>query len=648
MGRSSQGARAIAGVDWRLKVSRGAAHLRADISFAVTDAFLIATSYGTALGLRLIDGRANEIRPLFTAGLVRMLPVIVLVHLAANLVFGTYGHVWEYASIAEAKRVVQACAAAGVALTGFVLIYRANTSRIGPIPIGSVALGSLMTMFAMGMVRFRSRLFSFKRGATAAGSQRVLIVGTSKAAADLSRNLPIEEPGLNVIGFLAPAGGDAPRRIAGLQLLGKLEDLPAIVAQQAVGQVIVVGGGERLAREVLDACLWNNARLRILPDLDTVLHGNQAGRDVRDLEITDLLPRPAVSTDLDAVAELVRGSRVLVTGAGGSIGSEIVRQLITFEPAAVIALDHDETHLYEGMLQWERHGPRPDQVLCDVRNGRALERAFLAARPDLVFHAAALKHVPILERCPAEAISTNVLGTQNAIDSARKAGASRFVLISTDKAVSPKNVMGSSKRVAELLVQAAHDQGGDCVFTSVRFGNVLGSRGSVVPTFIRQIQEGGPVTITDPDMKRYFMTVDEAVQLVLQAASLADGGEVFVLDMSDPVRIGDLAHRLIRLAGLVPGQDIAVEVTGRRPGEKLIEVLSEDPLQPTSHPKISVTQPSHPGLGTVLDSVEVFRELAAEGDGAEIRLLLASIAGASWSADEVIDLRPLAGVPEWS
>jgi FlaA1/EpsC-like NDP-sugar epimerase len=260
----------------------------------------------------------------------------------------------------------------------------------------------------------------------------------------------------------------------------------------------------------------------------------------------------------------------------------------------------------------------------------------------VVFHAAAHKHVPILENCPGEAVKTNVVGTSNVLNACHSHGVDHFVLISTDKAVEPTSAMGASKRVAEMLTQSADQRWGDqCTHTSVRFGNVLGSRGSVVPTFMKQIQAGGPVTVTDPDMLRYFMTVDEAVQLVLQVSALSDGGEVFVLDMGEPVRIGDLARRMIRLAGLVPGRDIEVKVTGVRPGEKHREILSREPLQPTRLSKISVARPGHPGTMTLIEMVESLREMAGRGDTAELREFLLTVSNQDWTSDEVVNIAAL-------
>jgi FlaA1/EpsC-like NDP-sugar epimerase len=371
--------------------------------------------------------------------------------------------------------------------------------------------------------------------------------------------------------------------------------------------------------------------------------------DVRDLEIQDLLPRAQVTIDRAAVIGVLAGRRVLVTGAGGSIGSEIVRQVLEVGPSELMALDHDETHLHEARFRWVPGEARLRLGLVDIRDKAGLGRLFDEFRPEVVFHAAAHKHVPILEDTPEEAIKTNVIGTANVLAASRRARVGRFIAISTDKAVNPTSVMGASKRVAEMLVQAANVADKSCRYASVRFGNVLGSRGSVVPTFTRQIRAGGPVTITDTEMTRYFMTTDEAVELVLQASSLADSGEIFVLDMGIPVRIVDLAHRLIRLSGLVPGRDIQVQVIGARPGERLSEVLSTSPLEPGSHPKIFLARESFPGPVTLFDAVETLEQLADGGEREAARDMLHSLVRGGWNVFDTVDLRGVSdNVSSWS
>jgi FlaA1/EpsC-like NDP-sugar epimerase len=622
------------------RLLQAALRLRADISFAVVDVFIIVAGYTMATALRMLDG-AVENTALFWNGLGRILPVLVLVHLLANLFTGTYGHVWEYASISEARRVILSnIAAAGVIVLLVTPIFDLVDPGRRSFPYGVAVVGSILVLLGMGLVRFRSRLFSLRRSITE-DHTATLVVGDGKAAADFVREVHRLGQNAEVIGFVSPEKAATHRRLAGLSILGSLNDLPTLVKRHSIQQVIVAGEVESdLIRRVVDVCTSVDVRLRVAPGAGSVLDGQETPIDIRDIEFQDLLPRPEIDTDLGSVEELVKGRRVMVTGAGGSIGSEIVKQVLAFEPAAVIALDNDETHLHETILRVGPAGAAVRSVLCDIRDAEKLNKVMAANAPEVVFHAAALKHVPVLEAFPEEAVFTNVLGTRNVIDAVSRVGADRFVLISTDKAVEPSSVMGATKRIAEMLTQVANKRRDGCVYSCVRFGNVLGSRGSVVPTFVHQIHSGGPVTITDPAMTRFFMTVPEAVQLVLQAATLAEGGEVFVLDMGEPVKVMDLARRMIRLAGLVPGRDIEVAVTGIRPGEKLYEILSEVPLQPSSHPKINLARPQAPGSVTLTDAVRTLESLARNEETRDLIDIVKGVAAMS-QPEEVVDLREI-------
>ena len=627
---------------------RGIAHFRADLSFAIIDAFLISLAYLAALELRFVD--STGVPENFLGSLLAVLPIVILVHMIFSVSLGTYGHVWEYASIAEAKQIAIASMLATATNLALLLAARSLFNIAGPIPISTVVMGGLIALFGMGLVRFRSRLFSFRKEYGVDGPERTLVIGTGRAAADFARFAPHAARPTEVVGFVSIDTETTEKRLAGLPVVGSLATLDALVDHHRIDQVVVAGGGGSLARRVLDLCMNVDVDLRIIPEIEDILTGESPSADVRDLAIRDLLPRPTVSIDLEPVAQLVAGKRVLVTGAGGSIGSEVVRQLLAFDTEVVYALDRDESALHEAMLTWsDTLDQAPEQILCDIRDTKRVGRAFDRLKPEIVFHAAALKHVPILQDHPDEAVKTNVVGTSNVIDAGRRNGMERFVLISTDKAVAPSSIMGATKRLAEMLVQSADARRDGCRYSSVRFGNVLGSRGSVVPTFISQIQKGGPVTLTDPNMTRYFMTINEAVQLVLQASAMADGGEVFVLDMGEPVRIGDLAHRMIRLAGLVPGRDIEIKVVGRRPGEKMREILSWEPLAETSHPQVQVTVPGYPGPVTVMDTIDILDGLSAEGDTVAISRVLRNMTCQTWKEDASVDLRSMEeGFAAWN
>ncbi len=624
------------------RFARASAQLRSDLTFAAMDAVTVLVTYAAALGIRAMDAPAAVSD--YRVGFIFLLPLIVLVHLVANFIAGVYGHEWEHASFEEAMRLFFASAGAATTLVvGIVFLQRVTGSNLRLLPIGVVILGSILALGGMGAARFRARMFSFRRVQGMVDSAPTVIVGSGRTAAGLARSGSRGHQPLRVIGFVATDPAYTKKRIADLPVLGSLDEIDEIVAEHGIEQVLIAAQLDPTTlRDLVDLFVEVDVRLRIVPQLEDVLGSDGRLQDVRDLAVSDLLPRPAVDTDLTPISELLSGKRILITGAGGSIGAEITRQVLRFAPEMVVAVDNDETHLHDGQFTWNDYTADLRPILCDIRDAERLDRVFRDHKPQVVFHAAAHKHVPILETCPDEAVKTNIFGTDNLLQACKEHKVEQFVLISTDKAVEPTSVMGASKRVAEMLTQSASQRWGDgCTHTAVRFGNVLGSRGSVVPTFMKQIQAGGPVTVTDPDMLRYFMTISEAVQLVLQVSALSKGGEVFVLDMGEPVRIGDLARRMIRLAGLVPGRDIEVRVTGARPGEKKAEILSVNPLEPSEQKKIHVARPGHPGIVTLLDMVESLRGLVDSGTAAELREFLLSVSNRQWSEDETITFAPM-------
>jgi FlaA1/EpsC-like NDP-sugar epimerase len=412
----------------------------------------------------------------------------------------------------------------------------------------------------------------------------------------------------------------------GMRILGPRGAIPALVARFRADQVLLAipSATSELVRDVATLCEEADVPLRVLPSVREVVGGRITARDIRDLRIEDLLGRQQVQTDLQAVAGILQGRRVMVTGAGGSIGSEIARQVWGYAPSALLLLDHDETLLHDVQAELPSDAPVVP-VLADIRDRERLLGAFARYRPDVVFHAAAHKHVPILETHPEEAVQTNVMGAANVAEAAVMAGVERMVLISTDKAVNPVSIMGISKWFAERIVLSLQGIGSRlCV---VRFGNVLGSRGSVIPTFLRQIASGGPLTVTDPAMARYFMSVHEAVQLVLQAAALSTGGEVFTLDMGEPVNIMGLARKLIRLSGRVPERDVPIVVVGSRPGEKLIEeiVAPDEESVASQHPAIVVSRPPAPDRAALRRAMRDLEVLARDGNSEDLAERLRSL-----------------------
>jgi len=586
--------------------------LRRDVPLAILDAVIVIPAYLIPLALRF-QGRipADSWRRFWL-----LLPLVVAVHIGCNYAFGLYGQMWRYASVQEARRIV---ASGAVAFAILVVAMLAINAQRRPIPLSVIAFGSASALMAFGAIRFQSRLFGFRRRLPEANRTRVLLMGVGDAGAqvltDVERDPDAE---LQVVGLLDDDPKVQGRAIHGVRVLGTREAIPRAARDLEADQVLLAipTATSGMIREVATLCESAGVSLRVLPSVREVVGGKVTARDLRDLRIEDLLGRQQVETDLAAVRQLLRGRRVLITGAGGSIGSEIARQVRAFDPATLVLLDNDETHLHELLLTMD--GSRTSSVLADIRDRTRIVDVFLEHRPQVVFHAAAHKHVPILEDHPQEAFQTNVLGTANVVEAAAVVGVERFVMISTDKAVRPSSVMGGSKRLAEEIVRGL--AGHDTVYCAVRFGNVLGSRGSVVPTFLRQIAAGGPVTVTDPSMTRYFMSVEEAVQLVLQSATLAHGGEVFTLEMGEPVNILDLARNLIRLSGRVPGRDVAVQVVGARPGEKRHEELVDDDEAPvpTGHPGIVVATPPPPDPATLRRRLREMETFAREGRHPEL------------------------------
>jgi FlaA1/EpsC-like NDP-sugar epimerase len=547
---------------------------------------------------------------------------------------------WRYASAQEARRIVLTGCAAGVAVVNAsVLVGLATDGRgLRALPLSVTIFGAVLTLLGTGAARFQSQLFAPRRPVPDTERRSVLIVGAGSAGSMILKDL-LRSPSLgwHPVGLVDDDRRKVGRRLHGVPVQGPRTALPRLVKEQGVDVVLLAipSATSELVREVAALCEQAQVTLKVLPSVHETVGGKVSARDIRDLRIEDLLGRQQVDTDLEAVKAMLRGRRVLVTGAGGSIGSEIARQVASFGPASLILLDHDETHLHDvvmsldefteelteaaGVVDLATAEMRLETVLADIRDRERVFSVFVKHKPEIVFHAAAHKHVPVLEEHPAEALHTNVLGTANLADAAVANGVGHFVLISTDKAINPVSVMGTSKWLAEQVVRSLQDHG-QSVLCAVRFGNVLGSRGSVIPTFFRQIARGGPVTVTDPRMTRYFMSVQEAVQLVLQAAALSTGGEVFTLDMGEPVRILDVAERLIRLSGRIPGRDVPIVITGARPGEKMVEdiVAPEEEQLPSGHPSIVVSRPPVPGRAVVHRALAELEYLSLEGSPAEL------------------------------
>jgi len=578
-----------------------------------------------SLGLRF-DAPSQQFSEYLVAFLWAI-PLLLAVRLAAFVLFRLYQRVWLYASVDELIAVVLAVAASS--LVAYVAIYAVVLTTPGSalgFPRSVVVIDTIFMTALAGTWRFGLRLSGVGRVGTRARSQageRTLVVGDGSAALATIRELRSNPTlALKPIGILAddlPLG----QRLMGLPVLGQRADLQAVIRRDRVKVVLLAlpsADGRTLRRLVREAEA-EGVRCLTVPSIAEVVAGRVTMNAIREIEVEDLLRRAPSRIDLQSVSESFRDRCVLITGAGGSIGAELSRQMVAFSPRRLVMLGRGENSIFETLHSLQPSGNATEvvPVIMDVRQRAQLHRLFSEVRPDVVFHAAAHKHVGFMESFPAEAVMTNVAGTANVVDAAIEAGVQRFVFISTDKAVNPTSVMGATKRIGELLVsEAALDR--DLPYTTVRFGNVLSSRGSVVPLFRQQLARGGPLTVTDPDAMRYFMTIPEAVQLVLQAAVLATPGDTFVLDMGEPVRIAELARDLIELHGLEPETDIQLKFIGQRPGEKLVEELffsSESP-EPTSHEAIRRVRVGGARQHQLRQQIEQLRMEAEAGEIAEL------------------------------
>lgn len=517
-----------------------------------------------------------------------LLPLILGFRLTTFYFFRLYHRVWRYASINEMFVVVMAVSVSSLMIFGYCF-------GMGiALPRSVWWLSWLFNIVFIGASRLVLRLYySLRLTLSSPGRSKVLLVGAGDAGAMIARELMHRyQDSKELVGFVDDDPAKRYQMLFGAKILGGRADLADIVQRCDVDEIIIAipSAGGVFLRETVRQCNNLGCAVTTVPGIFELIDGNVTVSQLRKVELEDLLRRDPITLSADNVQEQLGGKTILVTGAGGSIGSELCRQIARTHPAQMILLGRGENSIYE--IHQELSGKFPEldlsPVIADVRDGVRMDEIFAQYCPQVVFHAAAHKHVPLMEVEPSEAVQNNIFGTRNVAEAACKYGAEAFIMISTDKAVNPTSVMGATKRIAELFIQHMSCCSRATRFCAVRFGNVLGSRGSVIPLFRRQIAAGGPVTVTDPEMKRYFMTIPEAVQLVLQASVLAGGGEVFVLDMGEPIRIVDMARDLIELSGLRPYEDIDIKFTGLRPGEKLFEELltAEEGTTSTTHAKI--------------------------------------------------------------
>ena len=566
---------------------------------------LITAAAALAAVLLRFESFPAQMRAVFAPFVV----TLVLARLVSFYLLGMYNSVWQYASIGELITTIETVTI-GTVVTGFI------TSALiqKPIPRSVVLLEWLLSIFLIGGSRLAWRVFRDGRTAWWRGrrGKPVLIIGAGDGGVLVARELRNHYRGeVWIVGFIDDDPAKQKMTILGLPILGTRHAIPQVVRDYRVEEVVIAMPSveRRVLREIVAICQETPAKIKILPGVFDLIEGRVTVNEIRDVQVEDLLSREPVRLDIDSIAGYISDKVVLVTGAGGSIGSELCRQVVSYKPRRLLLLDICENNVYDIELELKAATDVPVVPLVkDVRDWQAVLDVFKQYRPDVVFHAAAHKHVPLMEANPEEAIKNNTMGTYCVAQAASMCGTHTFVLVSTDKAVNPTSVMGASKRIAEMIIQYM-DGRSRTKFVAVRFGNVLGSRGSVVPLFKKQIAAGGPVTVTDERMIRYFMTIPEAVQLIIQAGALGKGGEIFVLDMGEPVKIMDLAKTLIKLSGFEPGVDIPIKVTGMRPGEKLYEELltAGEGTTATTNERIFVARPTE--LDTALIE-EVLRAFA--------------------------------------
>lgn len=556
--------------------------IRDKLKLILIDAIILAVMPVVALLLRF----EGEIPAAQFDTIRTCLPWMVVLSLAVFYFYGMYHRMWHYARMRDLIAIVGAVTLSQASV--FILTVLFSIA----IPRSVMIITWLLDLGAIGASRLMFKINLDLVTESKGGRENLLIVGAGDAGAMLARELEQNDAAtISIVGFVDDDEKKQKGRLAGFPILGTIRDLPAVVRKYKVDTIVIAipsADGDAI-RQIDRQCRKTGANVRIMPGIYEMISGEAGMGELREIRLEDLLRRDPIQLDFDQITGYIAGKTVLITGAGGSIGSELSRQISRVGAKEIILLGRGENSIYE--IHQELRRKFPDQtyhtVIANITDRERMERIFKRFQPQVVFHAAAHKHVPLMEIQPEEAVKNNVFGTKNVAELADENQAEIFVLISTDKAVNPTSVMGATKRTAELVLQEIN-QHSKTKFVTVRFGNVLGSRGSVVPLFEKQIAAGGPVTVTHKEMTRFFMTIPEAVQLVLQAGSQAEGGEVFLFDMGKPVKINDMAEDLIRLHGLTPGRDIKIVYTGLRPGEKLYEELltSEEGTTSTKHRKI--------------------------------------------------------------
>ncbi len=581
----------------------------------VLDLLIVSVTGFLALYVRY-DFRFSRMDMQYVSAELKYLPVNLVLTIILFVLFRLYRSVWSFASSTELLNVISACTVS-IVLQGIILaVMRVR------MPISFYLIKYFLLIMGVGALRFTYRIlrmFQERRPGFKEDARRnTMVVGGGEAGAmvikEFQNSRYLDQKVCCVVDDNESKQG---KYLRGVKIMGTRNDIGFLARELNVDEIIVAlpSVPQSEVREILQICQETGCKLRVLPGIYQMINGEVSVSRLRKVEIEDLLGRAPIKLQVESVMGYVAGKTILVTGGGGSIGSELCRQIAAHDPRQLIIVDIYENNAYDIQQELRRRYPKLNLVvlIASVRNVHRINSIFETYRPEIVYHAAAHKHVPLMEDSPNEAIKNNVFGTYTTAQAADRYGVQRFVLISTDKAVNPTNIMGASKRLCEMIIQMMNHRS-RTDFVAVRFGNVLGSNGSVIPLFKKQIEQGGPVTVTHPDIIRYFMTIPEAVSLVLQAGALAKGGEIFVLDMGEPVKILDLAENLIRLSGYKPFEEIQIEFTGLRPGEKLYEelLMSEEGLKETENKLIHIGKPIEFDDEKFLQELEELRELAEE------------------------------------
>ncbi len=578
------------------------------------DIFCIAFAY--YLGVVLITDSVYSLSDYYIRRLCNTILVSVIVYQVIFHITGRYKSIIRYEDGKDYLIYFLLCILSGIVITIIRKTFKIFLAETKVTILASIFIAMLMISYRL-VVRYILVNDVVNKGITVNKENRknLLIIGAGNAAHEIIKTIHSKmSENYNIVGIIDDNKKRLNYSVSGVKIIGTRDDIVRICKENDIDFIFfsIANIDNENKKQILNICQKTKAKVRILPGMKEIIRNKKLFENLRDVEIEDILGRDPIKLDNNNIESLIKDKTILVTGGGGSIGAELCRQIMKYKPEHLVMLDIYENNLYDIEIELKDKYPKSkiSAVIASVRDEKRLDEVFEKYKPYLVFHAAAHKHVPLMENSPLEAIKNNVFGTYNVVNAADKFKVKRFILISTDKAVNPTNIMGATKRICEMIVQAKNKVS-DTEFVAVRFGNVLGSNGSVVPLFKKQIAEGGPVTVTHKEITRFFMTIPEAVELILQAITYAKGGEIFVLDMGEPVKIYDLAVSLIRLSGYVPDEDIKIKITGLRPGEKLYEelLMGEEGLQKTAHNKIFVEEPMDITMENIEEKLEKLNKL---------------------------------------